>query len=142
MGDLSLPARDSVSAQGEMFRIAAKQGLTIPVLVKRSPLKKSTMEGWANGVVMPAWAIGVLGEAGIPDDLLSLITEPFGRSVITDDTGDGDLDTAAIDATEFASEVQRARHPKSLGGIAIVPQEKVIIMPKLRKAKSALSRAA
>lgn len=145
MADLSIPARDSVAAQIEMFRRAkADEGLSVAVLHQRDRhLKLATLRGWASGAAaMPAWAIGALGEAGVPDHLLSLVTEPFARCVTTEDDGDGDLDTAAGEAIDFASAVSRARHPASPGGTAIVPQEVAAIVPKLQRAKSALARAA
>lgn len=143
MAELSLPARDSVAAQQEMFRRAESEcGLTIAVIAKRSPLPLSTMKGWKDGTAMPAWAIGALGEAGVPDHLLSLITEPFGRCVVTEEDGDGDLDAAATDALDFAMAVQRARRPDSPGGVSIVPQEAALIHPKRQRATAALRRAA
>jgi hypothetical protein len=143
MADLSLPARDSVAAQREMFRRAeSEDGLSIAALSKRSAIGASTLKGWKDGAAMPAWAIGALGAAGVPDHLLSLITEPFARCVVTEENGDGDLDTAANDALEFAGEVARARHPKSLGGVAILPQEKSVIHPKRQRAVASMRRAA
>ena len=144
MADLSLPARDSVAAQKELFRRAGQKGLSLIVLSKRDDcLKLSTLRGWASGATaMPAWAIGALGEAGVPDHLLSLVTEPWRRCIVTEIDGDGDLDTAAIEANDFAGEVARARHPQSPGGIAIVPQEAAIILPKAQRACAAIRRAA
>ena len=147
MADLSAPARDSVAAQRKMFTEAeAKLGLSIAVLHKRTPaehrISSSTMKGWRDGAAMPAWAIGALGEAGIPDDLLSLVLEPFARHVGTDEDGDGDLDTAADAAIEFAHSVARARSPHSPGGVAIVPQECAVIVPKGKRACAAIRRAA
>lgn len=147
MADLSPAARDSVAKQHELFqRAASEDGLSINVLYARMPsnyeVSKSTMRGWKNGAAMPAWAIGALGEAGVPDHLLSLVLEPFGRCVITEDDGEGDLDTAADEALDFAHAVQKARSPKSPGGIAIVPQEAAVIQPKRQRAASAILRAA
>jgi hypothetical protein len=145
MAELTMPARDSVAAQREMFRRAqAEEGLSLAVLHQRDKhLRLSTLRSWATGgTAMPAWAIGALGEAGIPDHLLSLVAEPFGRGVFTTEDGEGDLDTAADEATEFAQLVQRARHPRSPGGVAIVPQEAAVIHPQRQKAQAALQRAA
>lgn len=145
MSDLSIPARDSVAAQKELFRRAAtEEALTIAVLSKRDKhLKVATLRGWANGAAaMPAWALGALGEAGVPDHLLSLVSEPFARCIVTEEDGDGDLDEAATEALDFAGSVQRARRPDSPGGVAIVPQEVAVIMPKRQRAVAALRRAA
>jgi hypothetical protein len=144
MAELSIPARDSVAAQRELFRRAAtEEGLSIRVLhAKDNSLKVSTMEGWRDGAAMPAWALFALGEAGVPDQLLSLVGAPFARCIVTEEPGDGDLDTAANDALEFVGEFQKARHPKSPGGVAIVPQEKALIHPKRQKACASMRRAA
>lgn len=142
MAEIPLPGRDSVEAQRELFRLAAKEGLTIPVIAARSPLRESTMKGWRDGAAMPAWALGALGEAGVPDHLLSLITEPFGRFVVTDEGGEGDLDTAGLDAGDLAHAVARARSPSSPGGIAIVPQEKAAIIPLARRSVASGRRVA
>ena|ERR1051325_565180 len=144
MADLSLPARDSVAAQHELFsRAEREEGLSIAVIAKRSPLSASTMKGWKDGSAMPAWALGALKQAGVPDHLLTLVLDPFDAAVVSNpEDGEGDLDTAAGHALEFAGEVQKARHPKSPGGLAIVPQEKVIIEPKRQRACASMRRAA
>jgi hypothetical protein len=144
MPDLSLPARDSVAAQHELFRrLETEEGLSITILAKRSPLSASTMKGWKGGAQMPAWALGALKQAGAPDHLLSLVLAPYAAAFVSEpEDGDADLDTAATDALDFASAVQKARSSKSPGGTAIVPQEKVLIEPKRQRAAASLKRAA
>ncbi len=142
MADLSLPARDSVEAQRELFRRASsEEQMPIAAIAKRSGIAATTLKGWSTGTAMPAWAIGALGAAGVPDHLLSLVTEPWNRCVITEEGGDGDLDTAAIDAQHFASSLSAACHPASPGGTAIVPQEVAAIVPLKQRATSSLRRA-
>lgn len=143
MADIPLSGRDSVEAQRELFRLAAQEeGLTLDAIHARyKPLKVSTMKGWRDGAAMPAWAIGALGAAGVPDHLLSLVLEPFGKHVGTDEDGDGDLDTAGLEAGEAAHAVARARSPSSPGGVAIVPQERAEIIPLLRKSVASGRRA-
>lgn len=143
MAAMTLPARDSVSAQAELFRRAdIEEGLSLRAIAARSPIPFSTLKGWKDGTAMPAWALFALGDAGVPDHLLSLVGASFGRCVVTEEEGDGDLDTAAIEAADFVGEVARARSPKSPGGIAIVPQEAAIIHPKRQRACAAMRRAA
>jgi hypothetical protein len=144
MADLSLPARDSVAAQRELFdRAASDEGLSIAVIAKRSPLKTATMQGWRDGAQMPAWALGALKQAGVPDHLLTLVLDPFDAAFVSNPAdGDGDLDTAANDALDFAGEVLKARSKNSPGGPAIVPQEKIIIHPKRQRACASMRRAA
>lgn len=142
MADIPLPGRDSVDAQAELFRrAAAEEGLSIPAIAKRSPLAISTLNGWRDGAAMPAWAIGALGAAGVPDHLLTLVLEPFGKHVGTDEEGEGDLDTAGLDAGEAAHAVQRARSPNSPGGVAIVPQERAQIVPLFQKSAASARKA-
>lgn len=141
MAEIPLPGRDSVDAQRDLFRKAAKLGLTIEAIAARSPLKVSTMKGWRDGAAMPLWAAGALGAAGVPDELLSELLTPFGRHIGTDEDGEGDLDTAGLDAGDVAHAVAKARSPSSPGGIAIVPQERAEIIPLVCKAVASGRRA-
>lgn len=143
MADLCQAARNSVSNQTEMFRLAERDhGLSVNLLARKMKCHRNTVQGWKNGAAMPAWALFKLGkEGGVPDELLSLIGEPFERHVGTDEDGEGDLDTAGLDAGEVAHSIQRARHPASPGGVAIVPQERAEIIPLLRKTVASGRRA-
>jgi hypothetical protein len=117
MAEIPLPGRDSIDAQAEMFRRAASEhGLTLNVLSQRSPIALSTLRGWSYGAAMPAWSIGCLAEAGIPDDLLSLLLEPFARHVGSDGNTEVMFDHAAADAMAFATQASAARSPDSPGG--------------------------
>lgn len=143
MSDVPLPGRDSVAAQAEMFRRAeAEHGLSIAAIAARSPLSASTMKGWRTGAAMPAWALGALSTAGVPDDLLSLVFAPFGGHYGTNAPDDGDLDALAEDAGEFSHEYARARHPNSPGGVQIVPQERGVLIPLAGRLKAKARKAA
>jgi hypothetical protein len=143
MAELSLPARDSVASQAEMFRLAqAECGLSLRVISQRSPIPFSTLKGWRDGAAMPAWALGELADAGVPDHLLTLVLAPWKRSVVTDEETDADIDDAADAAGEVASIVRRARHPNSPGGTAIVHTERAEIIPIVRRAKAKMARVA
>jgi hypothetical protein len=145
MADLSIPARNSVAAQQELFaRAASDEGLSLAAIhALDKHLRMSTMRGWASGATqMPAWAIGALGEVGVPDHLLSLVTAPWMRSVITDEETDSDLDDAADAAADVVTAVRRARHPQSPGGVAIVHTETAQIKPLVRRAHAKLRRVA
>lgn len=105
MADVPLPGRDSIEAQRDLFRLAEKEcGLSIAAIAARSPLHLGTLKGWRDGAAMPAWAIGALGTAGVPDHLLTMILAPFGRHVGTDESGDGDLDALGREAAHFVAD--------------------------------------
>lgn len=72
-------------SQAEFFdAVREHMGLSAYALARKTGLRPSTVKGWMNGSAMPAWAVGFLGEkAGIPDELLSILTRPFGKSVYT-----------------------------------------------------------
>ena len=110
MADVPLPGRDSIEAQRELFRLAERDfGLSIAAIAARSPLHASTIKGWREGAAMPAWALGALGEAGVPDHLLSLVLAPFGRHVETDEVSDGDLDELSREGAHFVADHADAR---------------------------------
>lgn len=145
MAEISSPGQDCVAAQQELFRRAEQEcSLSIAVLAKRNQhLKVSTMKAWRSGAAMPVYALGELKIAGVPDHLISLLVEPYAAAFVSEpDDSEGDLDTAATEALEFASEVARARHPNSPGGLAIVPQERAMIEPKRQRAAAAIRKAA
>lgn len=145
MAEFSAPGQDCVAAQYELFRRAESEfSLSIAVLATRNKqLKTSTMKAWKRGAAMPVTALGELKIAGVPDHLLTLLFAPYAAAFVSEpDDSEGDLDTAATEALEFVSEVQKARHPNSPGGLAIVPQEKALIEPKRQRAAAAIRRAA
>lgn len=131
MADLSQKARNSVSLQREMFRLAEfEHGLSVAVLARTAGISLSTIKGWRDGAAMPAWA---LGELGIPDDLTSLVLQPYARFVVTDpNNGDEDFDGLGLEANGLAGEVQQSRHPQSPGGVNIVPMERAKIKHRAR----------
>lgn len=105
MADVPLPGRDSIAAQAEMFRLAEKEcGLSLRVIADRSPLALGTLKGWRDGAAMPAWALGALRTAGLPEHLLSLVLEPFGLIVADRDSDDGSLAELNRESAHFIAE--------------------------------------
>jgi hypothetical protein len=124
MCNMNALARNSVGAQERMFRLAERDhGLSIKALCLETGIPKTTLEGWKNGTTMPAWALGALGKAGVPDHLLSLTLNPFARHVGTDTNGDGALDELAREAAGFANDYLEATAPDSPGGSNVIPME-------------------
>ncbi len=117
-------ARNAVEAQERMFRLAERDyGLSIRALHLETRIPANTLQGWKNGTTMPAWALGALGKAGIPDHLLSLVLNPFGRHVGTNTDGDGALDELARETAGFTCDYLQATDPNSPGGRNVIPME-------------------
>jgi hypothetical protein len=134
-------AQNSIDRQADLFRLAERDhGISLSLLARRTEIPVQTLRTWSKGTVMPAWALFKLGqEGGIPDELLSLLGEPFKRAVSTDDeNAEGAIDDAAEAAMDLALTVGRARHPNGPGGTAIVPQERAEIEEKARIAMAAI----
>jgi hypothetical protein len=117
-------ARNSVEAQERLFRLAERDyGLSIKALHLETRIPRTTLEGWKKGATMPAWALGALGKAGVPDYLLSLVLHPFRRHVGTDTNGDGALDELVRETAGFTNDYLQATDPKSPGGRNVIPME-------------------
>ncbi|WP_144036746.1 hypothetical protein [Sphingopyxis witflariensis] len=117
--------QDVLSNQERMLRLAERDhGLTAKVIAAETGIPVPTIQSWRRSPpVAMALADFVLVCRVIPDSLTSLCTEPSGKHVGTNGPEEGDLDAVASHAGDFAHEYQKARHPASPGGVAIVPQE-------------------
>jgi len=118
--------RDSVQQQETLFRLAESRfGLTLAEIARRSGISASTLKSWKNGTVMPAWALAALGDAGIPDELLSLVLMPFGKYVVS--AGDMDIEELAQLSADFDYAYASARRPDSESGVEIGHREKITL---------------
>lgn len=132
---------DVAGRVADMFRLAERDyDLTIKRLSLLSGMSPDTLNTYRNGTAIPLHAFVQLAPH-IPDDLLTMCVEPAGKLIVSDEAGEDDLDTAGLDAGEAAHAVQKARHPNSPGGIAIVPQERAEIIPLMRKTACSARRA-
>lgn len=116
--DATVIGRDSVEQQAELFRLAESRfGLKISHIADRTGISLSTLKGWRGGAAMPAWGLFAMKQAGVPDELLSLVSRPFGCSV----TSRTEIDIEEL--CEIASELDQmytdARRPASEAGIHI-----------------------
>lgn len=120
MADLSQAARNSVALQREVFRLAEHEhGLSIAVLARTRGIGSSTIRGWRDGAVMPVWAIG---ELRLPDDLTSMLLDPWSKHIGTNEIEDGDLDALEVEASGVVHEIAKAKRDK-----VVTPQERAKI---------------
>jgi len=126
-------AQDIISRQERMLRLAERDyGLTPAVIKAETDIPKETLATWRKETAMPAWALVALSRI-IPDELTSLLFEPIGKHVGTDQNSDGDLDELAEEAAEFVTEYTKARSPRSPGGSNIVPMEREHLKDRSRR---------
>jgi hypothetical protein len=125
MAELCTTARNSVAAQKRMFdRAKQRDGFTISTLHTMSGISRSTLDGWASGeTAMPAWGLFALGKAGIADDLLTLVAEPYDLHVSQDDGGGAIIDELFSKTLELSAIIAKARSDDSPGGPRIVHSE-------------------
>lgn len=118
--------QDVLSNQERMLRLAERDfGITTKVIVAETGIPLSTVQSWRRSNLPVGMSLGdfVLVCRVIPDSLTSLCLEPSAKHIGTNGDDEGDLDAVASHAGEFAHEYQKARHPASPGGVAIVLQE-------------------
>lgn len=109
-----------------MLRLAERDyGLHSRRLHLETGIPLSTIQSWRRATAPACMGLAdfVAICAVIPNCLTSLCLEPSAKHVGTNGGGEGDLDAIAEPAGDYAHEYQRARHPHSPGGVAIVPQE-------------------
>lgn len=118
--------QDVAAAQERMLRLAERDfGITKAVIAAETRIPIETVRSWYRSNAPVAMSLGdfVLVCRVIPDALTSLVFEASAKHVGTNGPDEGDLDTVAEHAGDFAHEYQKARHPASPGGVEIVPQE-------------------
>ncbi|HEX7720482.1 MAG TPA: hypothetical protein VF389_11800 [Woeseiaceae bacterium] len=139
MADLSRRARNSVSLQSEMFRLAERDhGLSIKVLLAGNKhLKDSTLRGWASGATaMPAYGVGELRRAGMPVHLLGFILDPFDLGFVEGSPVDEAYDELALEASGF---VQDYLERKADGRLC--HQDKAALDERKRRLAAAANKA-
>lgn len=116
--DAHSTGRDSVEQQTELFRLSeSRYGLKVADISKRTGIPLTTMNGWRRGIAMPAWALFALKQAGVPDELLSLVSRPFGCSVTS--RAEIDIEELCEIAAELDQMYTDSRRPSSEAGINI-----------------------
>ena len=118
MSDAPTIGRDSIDQQAELFRLAeSRYGLKISEIASRTNIPLPTLKGWRRGAAMPAWGLFALKKAGVPDELLSLVSLPFGCSVTS--RTEIDIEELCEIAAELDQMYTDSRRPSSEAGINI-----------------------
>ena len=121
-----------INLQADVLRLADRDhGLSIKRLAMLTEIPATTLVTWKNGTAMPAWAMVELARF-IPDDLMSLMTEPAGKFVgtLTDDGG-GCLDSLGREAAGYTAELLDAKSD----GI-VTPMERAKLGERARRVAS------
>lgn len=113
------------AAQMRMFDLAyRKHGFSRKILHLETGIPLSTLKSWEGGISMPIeGAVLIAGAKGFPNELLSLLFEPAGKTVSDSDQDETDIDDLALSALDVLGKYIRYRHPESAGGIRLVPGE-------------------
>lgn len=97
-----------VDIQCDIFRLAKRDYALSPArLSALSGFPKTTIESWAKGTAMPAFGLARLSR-WIPDGLTSLMFEPAGKHVETNETDESDLDDLGCETAGFTAEYVQA----------------------------------
>jgi hypothetical protein len=116
-----------LAIQSDMFRLAKRDYQLSPKrLAALSGIPEATVASWAHPqrpAAMPMHGFVRL-LPHLPDDLSSLLTEPADKHIGTNAPSDNDIHDLIDTASELTNEGVRAMHPKSPGGVHIVPSER------------------
>lgn len=139
----SQQAQHSVLAQERMFRLAERDhDLSLRTLAAESGIPLRTLQNWKGGAVMPAWALGALGAAGVPDYLTSLVINPFAKHIGSNADEDSAYHEAASEAIGFGHEFLNATAPDSELGPDLSPREKARLSERAARAGGKLRAVA
>jgi hypothetical protein len=94
---------DSLRAQKRFFRLCDAAGLTFKALHYDTDVPLPTLQSWAKETAMPLSALHRFAKAGVPDELLSVLTEPGGK-IVCNEGPEGDLDALAVEASGYVAE--------------------------------------
>lgn len=97
-----------IAIQCDIFRLAKRDHALSPArLSALSGLPKTTIESWTKGTAMPAFGLARLSPF-IPDELITLLFEPFGKHVETSETDESDLDELGCETAGFTADYVQA----------------------------------
>ena len=101
--------REVLAAQAEMFRIAERDhGLTLKAIATETGIKLTTLQTWCVGNIFARARIGLPDFVTLcrvlPDDCTSLVLEPAGKHVGSNESGEGDLTALTVESAGFAAD--------------------------------------
>ncbi|NDG48313.1 MAG: hypothetical protein EBY30_04445 [Rhodospirillales bacterium] len=103
MSALNSILSDTLQAQRRFFRLCESSGLSFKALHYDTGIPVATLQSWAKETAMPLAALNRFAKAGVPDELISILTEPGGK-VICHDGPEGDLDALGVEAAGYVNE--------------------------------------
>jgi hypothetical protein len=128
---------DVTDIQRDVFRIGMDQHSLSPArLSALSGIPIDTIRSWARGTAMPFHGFVRLAPH-FPDYLLSLMTEPSGKAVVTLEDGDGNLDELGREAAGYVAD----KLERESDGV-VCHMDKAVLKGRARRIAAAARRAA
>lgn len=119
---------DIIARQERMLRLAERDyGLTPAVIKAELGIEPGTLRTWKRDTMMPLAAFVRLCRI-IPDELTSLVVEPAGKHIGSDEPADGCLETLDCEASGIVHEIAKAKRDK-----VVTPQERATIADMTRR---------
>jgi hypothetical protein len=108
-----------------MFDMAyRKHGFSRKILHLETGIPLTTIKSYEEGTAMPVAAFTKIAAVrNFPNELLSLVLDPSGKTIADAEPEETDLDDTARAAVDFLARYVGARHPESPGNIRIVHNE-------------------
>lgn len=124
MTDATRTEQETKASQAEMFRLAeAEHKLSVATLSRETGinLKPYALDNIFARAKMPLWVFVALCRV-LPDDLTSLMLDPAGKHVGSNEPSEGDLDALTTEASGLVTEVLEA---KSDGRVTHIEQRRI-----------------
>lgn len=117
-----------VSLQERLLRLAERDyQLTAKVLSAETGIPIATLASYRKGTMMPALAMAKLCSV-IPDELTSMMFEPVGKHIGSNEPGEGDLDALGRAAAALTSD-----YVEAISDGIVTPMERANLKDRARR---------
>lgn len=121
-------AQHLADIQADIFRLAKRDhGMTTRRLALLSQIPERTLMSYCTGTAMPIYALVRL-LPHLPDELTSMLVEPAGKRLTSDESDPGSLDELGCEAAGFVHHYVEARADGK-----VTPIEKARLVERARR---------